>query len=202
MDVEELLARAWGAVEKAGIPEPLQEYAFKEALSRLSGQASTAPTPASGGNGGTGGGKGEQLASEGGGASSLTSDELFAKFSNESEIAVADLERVFYFSNGEPHLNGPKSKLGKTGSDQAKAVAVALTAAYDYALDRQASDEVVRAEAARLKCDLGGNWTRTMNGLSTVSYVGANRQKQFKTKADTAEALKKLVASILGQPAE
>lgn len=202
MDVEELLARAWGAVEKAGIPEPLQEYAFREALTRLSGQAS-ATTPPAGGNGNTIGGKGgEQPAGEPAGASSLTTDELFAKFANESEIAVADLERVFYFSNGEPHLNGPRSKLGKTTSDQAKTVAIALTAAYDYALDKQAPDDIVRAEAARLKCDLGGNWARTMNGLSTVSWVGANRQKQFKTKVDTTDALKKLVASILGQPAE
>lgn len=200
MDVEELLARAWGAVEKAGIPEPLHEYAFKEALSRLSGQVSTPPSPA-GRNGGAGEGRGEEPVGEAGGSSSIASDELFVKFSNESEISVADLERVFYFSDGKPHLNGPKSKLGKAASDQAKAVAVALTAAYDYALDKQVSDEVVRAEAVRLKCDLGGNWARTMNGLSAVSWVGASRQKQFKTKADTTEALKKLVSSIL-QPAE
>lgn len=201
MDVEELLARAWGAVEKAGIPAPLHEYAFKEALSRLSGQTPTVPSFA-GGNDESPGGKQDQSAGEASGGSSLTSDELFAKFSTESGIAVADLERAFYFSNGEPHLNGPKSKLGKSGSDQAKAVAVAMTAAYDYALDKQVSDEIVRAEAARLKCDLGGNWTRTMNGLSTVSYIGANRQKQFKTKSDTAEALKKIVSTILGQSAE
>lgn len=203
MDVEELLTRAWGAVEKAGIPEPLQEYAFREALTRLSGGLTPATTPPVEDGGSTSGGKGdEQPAREAAVASSLTTDELFAKFANESEIAVADLERVFYFSNGEPHLNGPRSKLGKTASDQAKTIAVALAAAYDYALDKQAPDDVVRAEAVRLKCDLAGNWARTMNGLSAVSWVGANRQKQFKTKVDTTDALKKLVASILGQPAE
>lgn len=200
MDVEELLARAWGAVEKAGIPEPLQEYAFKEALTRLSGQVPIATPPASV-YGDTASGNGQQSSNHANGDPS-TDDELFAKFSNESGIAAADLERVFYFSTGEPHLNGPRGKLGKTASEQAKAVAVAITAAYDYALDKQTSDEVVRAEAVRLKCDLGGNWARTMNGLSTVSWVGANRQKQFKTKADTADALRKLVSSILGQPAE
>ncbi|MCS5498862.1 hypothetical protein NY547_16545 [Cnuibacter physcomitrellae] len=201
MDVEELLARAWGAVEKAGIPEPLQEYAFREALARLDRMT---PTLASSqpGHGYASRNMNDQTGKEAGGSDSRTADELFAKFANESEIPVADLERVFYFSNGEPHLNGPRSKLGKTASDQAKAVAVALTAAYDFALDRQASDDVVRAEASRLKCDLGGNWARTMNGLSAVSWVGANRQKQFKTKADTAEALRKLVSSILGQTAE
>ncbi|MCI2958389.1 hypothetical protein MN032_11860 [Agromyces atrinae] len=201
MDVEELLARAWEAVEKAGIPEPLHEYAFKEALTRLDGQKSRIsrvdPKDRDGATGDV-----EESVAESGNGNAQTTDEIFAKFANESELDVADLERVFYFSNGEPHLNGPRSKLGKTTSDQAKTVATALTAAYDYALDRQASDDVVRAEAARLKCDLGGNWARTMNGLSAVSWIGANRQKQFKTKADTADALRRIVATILGQPTE
>ncbi|WP_223694893.1 hypothetical protein [Leifsonia poae] len=199
MDVEELLARAWGAVEKAGIPEPLQEYAFKEALSRLARDDSGG---SSGLNESPGGSKGKQLSGEPSREISSTDEELFAKFSAECGIAVTDLERVYYFSSGEPHLNGPRSKLGKTSSEQAKAVALALTAAYDYALDKQVADEVVRAEAVRLKCDLGGTWARTMNGLSAISWVGANRQKQFKAKADTADALKKLVAAILGLPAE
>jgi hypothetical protein len=204
MEVEELLARAWSAVEKAGIPESLQEYAFKEAITRLGGHAKTPPPPAQQGRGGeTPADQNFADTGSNGGASPLSSDELFAKFANESEVSVADLERAFYFgANGEPHLNGPRSKLGRNTADQAKTLAVALTAAYDYALDKQVSDDVVRAEAARLKCDLGGNWARTMNGLSAVSWVGATRQKQFKTKADTADALKKIVASILGTPAE
>lgn len=202
MDVEELLARAWAAVEKAGIPEPLQEYAFKEALARLSGQFLT-PVASNGiGNGSIndappGNGEGQPGTARG------SDEERFAKFAHESGIALADLERVFYFANGEPHLNGPRAKLGKNTSEQAKAVAVALTAAYDYALDRKPiGDDVVRAEAVRLKCDLDGNWARTMSGIAGVSWVGANRQKQFKVKGDTAETLRKIVTVALGEAVE
>jgi hypothetical protein len=35
MDVEEPVRRAWEAVQKAEIPEPLQEVAFKEAVDYL-----------------------------------------------------------------------------------------------------------------------------------------------------------------------
>lgn len=203
MEVEELLARAWSAVEKAGIPEPLQEFAFREALARLSGRTAPPPTKQTPGDSTTSDQNGVETQTNGAAGSTLSADELFAKFSNESGIAVEDLERAFYFGpNGEPHLNGPRSKLGRSTADQAKTVAVALTAAYDFALDKPAADDVVRAEVVRLKCDIGGNWSRTMNGLTTVSWIGANRQKQFKVKSDTAEALKRIVASILGTPAE
>jgi hypothetical protein len=201
VDVEELLARAWAAVEKAGIPEPFQEYAFKEALAHLSGQVLTPVASGGNGNGSINGappGNGEEP-----GTALGTDEERFAKFARESGIALADLERVFYFANGEPHLNGPRAKLGKNTSEQAKSVAVALTAAYDYALDRKPiGDEVVRAEAVRLKCDLGGNWARTMSGIVGVSWVGANRQKQFKVKGDTADTLRKIVTAALGEAGE
>ena len=39
MDVEELIRRAWEATEKAGVPERLQEPAFKEAVASLRAQA-------------------------------------------------------------------------------------------------------------------------------------------------------------------
>jgi hypothetical protein len=202
VEIEELLSRAWGAVENAGIPEPLQEYAFKEALARLTAQNGTPdgarPPEPSAGKSGT-----STDDDPGGPVATKSDDELFAKFAHESGIAVADLERVFYFNGGEPHLNGPRAKLGRTTADQAKAVAVAITAAYDYALDRRPiEDQIVRTEAARLKCDLGGNWAKQMVKATGVSWVGASRQKQFKTKSDTQDTLKKIVAAALGQPDE
>lgn len=206
MEVEDLLARAWRAVADAGIPEPLQEFAFKEALARLSaGPVPSVPPPAGGQTSSDSGRagmtiEGDRPASD---PTSRTSEELFAKFAHESGVPVADLERVFYFTDGVPHLNGPRSKFGRTTAVQAKTIAVALTAAYDYALDkRSVADSIVRAEAVRLKADLGGNWAREMNDLKDVSWIGAARQKEFKTKADTPEAVQRLISAVLGTPAE
>ncbi|CAN5372957.1 hypothetical protein BH11ACT4_BH11ACT4_05140 [soil metagenome] len=204
MEVEELLARAWKAVLDAGIPEPLQEFAFKEALSRLSA-GTPAPVQQPALKPDQTGGNGTPLKPATATIDSVSqdSDVLFAKFSHESGIPVTDLERVYYFVNGEPHLNGPRSKFGSNTTDQAKVVALAIIAAYDYALDRKTvSDAVVRAEIERLKCGLGGNYARRMDGIKEVSWVGAARQKEFKTKPDTPESLKKAVAVILGSPAE
>jgi hypothetical protein len=35
MEVDEILRKAWEAVQKAGVPEPLQEVAFREAVDVL-----------------------------------------------------------------------------------------------------------------------------------------------------------------------
>lgn len=207
MEVEELLARAWSAVEKAGIPEGLQEYAFKEAIARLSSDAPRLSPPEAAapavppGASGAAAATGEE--SQTIPATQQTDTQLFEKFSHESGIPVSELERVFYFDGGEPHLNGPKVRLGTNIADQARAVALALTAAYDYARDIQnLSVDIVRAECERLKCDPGGNWAKVMNALTTVNYVGAARKKQLRTKADTPDSLNKLVKSVLGLPAE
>ncbi|TAJ48673.1 MAG: hypothetical protein EPO52_11220 [Herbiconiux sp.] len=190
MDVEELLARAWGAVEKAGIPEAIQEYAFKEALTLLSA-APVAPP--------------DDLwdAEKGDEEKDSTSDQrsdaqLFEKFSQESGVLVDHLERLYYFEDGTPHVNGPRSRFGANVADQARAVALALTSAYDFAMDRPGVPAAtVRAECERLKCDPGSNWVKVMNALTTVNYVGAPGKKTLRTKNDTAEALQKLALSVL-----
>lgn len=199
MEIEELLARAWSAVEKAGIPEPLQEYAFKEAITRLAvhegtKEAPDTPPPSK---------PQEAIAADGTSAASattLTDAQLFAKFSNESGVAQDLLEQVFYFEGGVPHLNGPKAKFGSNMADQARAVALGLTAAYDYALDQQSTPiATIRTECDRLKCDPGKNFAKAMNGLTTVNYVGASNKKTTRVKGEiTSDALKKLVNRILG----
>jgi hypothetical protein len=197
MDVEELLARAWGAVEKAGIPEPLQEYAFREALSRLS--ASAAPSNRAAITDGAPVAASDPVDNS---STSADADGAFGKFAHESGVSVEDLERVFYFADGVPHLNGPRSRFGRNASDQAKVVAVAITAAYDFVRDESPiSDDVIKAETTRLKIDVGGNWARVMGSLSGASWIGAARQKQFKTTNSTSDALKKIVSGILGTPA-
>lgn len=203
MDVEELLARAWGAVEKAGIPEPLQEYAFKEALARLSGSTPSNPAIAVPSNYNV---EMADVTTNNSGtptpAAHVDGSEPFGKFARESGVAVEDLERVFYIQDGLPHLNVPRSKLGKTASDQAKAVAVAITAAYDYGRDETPiAESIVKAETSRLKIDLGGNWAKAMGSLQGVGWIGPARQKQYKTSSATPDALSKIVASVLGTPA-
>lgn len=199
MDVEELLARAWGAVEKAGLPEPLQEYAFKEALARLSAPSTVAGSKTPQTTREADEGAANDAGSGGDNTPGLSDAQLFGKFSQESGVLVDQLERLYYFDGGVPHVNGPKTRFGSNIADQARAVALALTAAYDYAIDQQnVSASTVRVECERLKCDPGTNWNKVMNALTTVNFVGGPGKKTMRTKGDTADALQKLVKSALG----
>lgn len=199
MDVEELLARAWGAVEKAGIPEPLQEFAFKEALARLSGQSPTqVPAAVS-----TNIAEPHEVIEGPQVVTPSTSSDPFERFAHESGVPAEDLERVFYFSeDGLPHINVPRSRLGRSATEQQKVVAVAITAAYDYVRgEGPISEDIARSEATRLRIDLA-NWARSMAGVQGVGWVGATRQKQLKVNNSTPDALKRIVAAVLGTPAE
>lgn len=213
MEVEELVSRAWKAVADAGVPEALQELAFTEALAFLK-----ASRP-SGGSGGRGvadtvdaskAPSGQQTEHAGHPSTGRADDSRdvgatpFAKFAHESGVSQEDLERVFYLDeDGLPHLNGPRSRLGKNTADQARAIAVAITAAHDYMRDdTPIAESVVRSEATRLKVDPAGNWSRDMGRLTGVGWVGPTRGKQFKTSGATPEAFGKVFSAILGPPAE
>ncbi|MBO9050682.1 hypothetical protein [Curtobacterium flaccumfaciens] len=213
MEVEELVARAWKAVDEAGIPEALQEFAFKEALAFLKAgpkpvgederRPGRAPDEESADSYGRTAGT-ESDSSDEGSDRSNTGVGSFAKFSLESGVPQEDLERVYYVDDdGLPHLNGPRSKFGKTTADQARNIAIAITAAHDYMRDESPIAEgIVRTETSRLKADLGGNWSREMGKLASIGWVGPNRGKQFKTSAATPDALAKIVSALLGNSAE
>lgn len=204
MEVEDLLARAWAAVEKAGIPEPLHDYAFREALSRLDKAASAsrpeskhAEAPA----------EAPTLPAEDKGSTTKSKtvhqSDLFAKFASDSDLPIEDLERAFFFNDGVPHLNVARTKLGNNAADQAKAVAVAITAAYDFALDKTPiAEAAVRDEVNRLRISVGQNWSRTMRSLQGAGWIGLARQKQFKTTNTTQEELRKILKNALGPSGE
>ncbi len=214
MAVSDMIAEAWKAVKDAGIPEPLQEVAFREAMAVLASKAAPAST--------------QRAAAAGRGSKPNTSptgprtglrpkakpkaldndvigtvlpdDELFDKFSNETGIARHELEEVFYFDSGKPILNGPARQLGANVAAQARTVAVALTAAYHYALDvRDVPASRIADECKRLKCWDTDNFSAYISKERAVNYVGPRGKKVFRVKQpETVESLKAAVAFIRG----
>lgn len=199
MEIEELLTRAWGAVEKAGIPEPLQEFAFKEALSLLSVASTDTPSETPSENKSTTAENPTDAVDSSDRALRTPDAHLFEKFSQESGVPREQLERLYYFDAGLPHLNGPKTRFGSNVADQSRAVALAITAAYDYAIDHQSvAASTVRAECERLKCDPDSNWNKVMNALTTVNFGGAPGKRTMRVKSDTGAALQNLAKTALG----
>lgn len=209
MAVSDLIAEAWKAVKDAGVPEPLHEVAFKEAMSVLTAGTSQANVKPAGGGAAAAAPKAKAKAKPTARRETtedevigtvLPDDDLFDKFSAETGVPRQALEEVFYFDGGKPILNGPARKLGSNLASQARTVAIALTAAYHYALDvRDVPAAKVADECKRLKCWDTDNFSSYMAKEKAVNFIGPRGKKVFRIKQpDTVEALKKTVNSIRG----
>lgn len=194
MAVSDLIAEAWKAVKDAGVPESLHEVAFKEAMAVLTTGTSpsnakpAAPSvreaakpkatakPRA---------KRETTDHEVIGTV-LPDEELFDKFSKETGIPRQELEEVFYFDGGKPILNGPARQLGSNLASQARAVAIAITAAYHYALDvRDVPAVKIADECKRLKCWDTDNFSSYMTKEKAVNFIGPRGKKVFRSSSPT-----------------
>jgi len=159
MDVSDLLRQAWGAVESAEIPESLQPKAFEAAVQILACRVSdprTSPDSGRGRGAGSAASNREDHQSEDVDAKPETpraSGSLLEKLSHESGIDVGDLEEVLFFDGeGIPHVTGPARKLGRSMSEQARNVALLITATRALALDESnIGSKVIRDEFPPLK---------------------------------------------------
>lgn len=215
MAVSEMIAEAWKAVKDAGVPEALQEIAFKEAMAVLAASASPAIAERESADPGRGSKtnsatnkarakvrpktKREPAETEVLGTV-LPDDDLFDKFSTETGIPRRELEEVFYFDSGRPILNGPARQLGSSVAVQARIVAIAITAAYHYALDvRDVPASKIADECKRLKCWDTDNFSAYMAKEKAVNYIGPRGKKVFRVKQpDTVDALRAAVDGIRG----
>jgi hypothetical protein len=164
MNLEELLSRAWKAVEKSGVPESLHEVAFKEALDELRGEArgdvaeQTRTERARRGTGKKTGAKRQSAtkkASAADGAPSIPDDdEFFTRLADESGVEEQDLRDILQLTRqGEVRVTSPTRRLGDTVADQAKSVIALVAGARAHGLnERPVNARAVRTEASRKNC--------------------------------------------------
>jgi len=155
MDVDDLLQKAWKAVEKSGVPESLYGVAFKEAADFIRTSAGTGN--GSGNNGSTNTGKRKAshrgTASKtkgangsGGGTLVVDLDTFFGDLVAESGVPDVDLRDVLNLTDaGQVQVTTPSKDLGKTMAEQAK-TAIALVAG---ARSKGLGENPVNADAVR-----------------------------------------------------
>jgi hypothetical protein len=164
LEADEILKRAWEAVKASGVPEPLQEVAFREAVQIL--QAGEAGTPAApdkpkpkakskaGGKGGT--------APEPGLSSDIPDeDTFFSQLTHESGVDEGDLRDVLnYTTDGKVQVTPPTKDLGKSVAQQARTVISLVTGARSKGLGEKPIDAgAVRQELERKHCYQQNNFS-------------------------------------------
>jgi hypothetical protein len=195
VEAYELIAQAWKAVEKAGVPEALQEVAFKEAVAILreteadgpasGGTAVTAKPPATGapakrGPSRTGASRQPSTTDS---TDVVDEDTFFRGLAHESGVTEDDLRDILNLTkDGKVQVTPPTRTLGKTQAEQAKTVIALVAGARSRGLgERPVSADAVRREVERKGCLQVNNFASKHLGPLKGFNAGSNKSEILTT---------------------
>jgi hypothetical protein len=185
VDVDELIQKAWNAVDKAGVPEPVQGVALKEAIDFLR----------DGGGSGAGKGTSEQRprkragakrragksrASGGDGeAVEVDEAEFFQTLASESGVDENRLRDCLQLaSSGTVHVTPPARQLGNSKREQAQSVVALVASARSRGLgENPVTAEAVHAEIKRKHAWDKNNFSHKHLGPMKGFNAGSNRME-------------------------
>ncbi|UFU06588.1 hypothetical protein [Ruania halotolerans] len=199
MDVSKTLAEAWAAVEKANLPEALQQVAFKEAVALLGGDGTGSQAqqdhppvkkaPASKTK--TKAAKVDEHESE-----VVDATTFFEAVAGETGVPVEDLEQLFYLDKGAPRINLTSSALGTSLKGKQVNVAVLIAVARHFGLNEdETSAAIIREECSRLRC-ADRNLATNMKGLAGIVLSGGSTKTLKVRPAANASFVEKVKALL------
>lgn len=199
MEANEVLTKAWSAVQGSGVPEDLYEVAFREAVALIKATNGLRQPSLRADEAGAGAGVGAKVATEGSAEGvEVDTEALIHKFAEESGVDLAELVEVFFFdADGTAHLNVAGRKLGESTASKAKAVATAIAAAYHYSVDEPSvSVELIRAECNRLKCFDKKNFFAHMGAAPGTVLSGSGSSRVLRIKSSEIETALRAVVNV------
>ena len=162
MDTSELLRRAWEAVEKSGVPEPLREAAFQAAVEDLRAQeggstrsSATKDVSAKDRN------KTARKINEDTPPPTATSEStFFENLEHESGVAEKELRDVLRLDGTTVTVTPATKDLGSNVAEQARTVIALVGGARSRGLGEDPVDlGAVRAEVQRKRCYQDNNFS-------------------------------------------
>lgn len=206
-EVAESIKTAWAAVEESGVPEHMQESAFKEALRALLGTTApaaprrTVPKPPGVGGGGNGTGSGS--GSDGGGdessAFTVDEDQVMTAVSEETGVPVEKLEAVFHIDDGVVKLNGPGARYGSSTADKARNIALIVTVVRKLGMGQSdTSYEVIKTACDSKHAYDSKNFApKHMPNVMGCVVKGDNRNRRLEAKGTGITAFSEVIDKVL-----
>lgn len=204
MELAESIKRAWTAVEESGVPEHMQEFAFREALRAVLG--TTPRNAASVGAGRTTSAipqvkTGDGAAGGAGQSERVSEAEVLQKVSDETEVPVEKLDKIFHIDDGVVKLIGPHGKYGSNTSDQARAVAQIVTVVRKLGMGHADTPFEVIKEACESKhCYDSKNFaSQHMPTIDGFVVKGEKKSRRLEAKGNGISAFPDLIDKVLGE---
>lgn len=205
MDVDELIERAWKAVEKAGVSEAAQPMAVQEAVAFLREGESRGSGDGGGGSASRGKGSGARQRQRQRSSSSEPpahdlpdEDTFFATLASESGVKEDDLRDVLLYKNGKVTVHPPTRKFGTTKTAQAKSVTALVAGARAKGLgESPVKAEAVHDELKRKQCWDANNFAGKHLG-ALQGFNGGSDRTQITVTSKWVGEFKDAVARALG----
>jgi hypothetical protein len=223
-DVATQLSEAWKAVQAAGIPEHLQEVAFKEAFmlsaphnGRGSGgvqHSPRSPQPVDAGDPGVitsdGGSKGAAASAKtsglqvGADSNDAGEEDIFARFATESGVDEESLRRVYVVRDDALRISLSKSKLGTSEAERNRSVGLLLAASRYYVYGTIATPiSEIREAATKIPYEVSRNFGSHMDRVDGTLTGGSGRDKTVRVQTGKIdEPFRAVIRRVLGETDE
>lgn len=198
------IKEAWAAVEESGVPDHVQEVAFREALRAVLGttpsQGAPAPPtiqPSAGSTGSSGVG----VQSSDGPDDSLSEQAVIAAVADHTGVSVENLEQVFHLDNGVVKLSVNHNALGKNAADKTRAAAQIITVVRKIGMGHPDTDfDTIRDECQRKHFYDSKNFAnKHLPGIDGFVVKGEGRSKRLEARTSGINSFSALIDKVLGQ---
>jgi hypothetical protein len=195
MEANEILKKAWEAVQASGVPESMQDTAFKEAVAILRGDSGEGGSTTGGGPAAStpqikrtstgpkkAGPKSQKRKTDGAPPPPVhVPDEanFFSELASESGVSETDLRDILQlYPDGTVNVTPPTRTLGGNKAEQARTVLPLVVGARLIGLkESPVSAAAVRNELNRKNCYDQGNFGAAVLGrLAGFNYGGSNAE--------------------------
>jgi hypothetical protein len=198
MGLAESIKEAWTAVEESGVPDHMQELAFKETLRAVlgTGQPSAPPAapaarPITGATGGSSDGEGE---------GSVDEQAVLAAVAEHTGVSAEMLEQVFHLDNGVVKLSVNHNSLGRNAADKTRVAAQIITVVRKIGMGEADTEfDVIRDECQRKHFYDGTNFaSKHLPGIEGFVIKGDGRKKRLEARTSGINAFPTLIDKVLG----
>lgn len=204
MELTESIRAAWAAVEASGVPDHMQELAFKEGLRALLGTNQPAlqqvkQTPKFPGGGG--GGKQSPADDGGDGATAADEETVIAALVEHTGVPAEKLEKVFHVDTGVVRLLVNHNSLGTNAADKTRTTAQIITVIRKIGMGHaDTSFDVIREECQRKHFYDAGNFaSKHLPNIEGFAVKGEGRNKKLEARNGGINAFPALVDKVLGE---
>lgn len=199
VELTESIKSAWKAVQDSGVPEHVQEVAFKECLGSLLGSAPTtrhSDSPKTSASGGINGGNGDID----GDMPAIDEAEVVNAVAEETGVPAENLEQIFHVDQGVVKLIGSGSRFGSSTADKARNIALIVTVVRKLGMGKQdTSFEVIKgAVDSKHAYDSKNFAPRHMTTVTGCVVKGDSKSRRLEAKGAGISAFASVVDKVLG----